>query len=280
MTPTRSLMLVVAGVLVVAPGIATAQPELPRCDTSAPAGYSARAPLPMGFVIEVTRNPDEADIQARCRAVIRDGRGREVWRAEGFGTALDAWTGHDVTGDGRPDAVVAQDTGGGNRCCWSYHILTLAPSFSVAASLDFVPVFDTDASGRTLIFQVVPFYDLGPSMAQAPTVVLVHRLDGARLTNLTAAQCPALLHPPKESPMRLAPAEPTAEARAAARTTAGPIPFAVEQTRVDVMTYALQQMACGDETGAGAMIRSAWPAEEAGVVLNRVLGAWQGRTRR
>src|SRR4051812_31835385 len=185
-----SIVCVMLALAAAAPAAAQSRPE--QVCSSADGAGTKRATLPAGYTLELTRSKTAA-IGSACSAIVRDKNRKTVWKADGYGALLDAWTGHDVDGDGHPDAVLAVDTGGGNRCCWTYRIVSFRPAFRVVSELPLAPFFKTDSEGRTLIYGFESFYDLGPNMAEAPNVVQVSRLSGGRLQDVTSAHCDDIL---------------------------------------------------------------------------------------
>src|SRR5688572_27034114 len=79
--------------------------------------------LTNGVVVAVRsvggNNPDLA-----CEVSVRDRNGRSVFNDRGFDTAIHPATGRDIDNDGRPDVVVGVDTGGNDRCCWEYPVIS------------------------------------------------------------------------------------------------------------------------------------------------------------
>src|SRR5262249_19483029 len=109
-----------------------------------------------GIVVTMTRRsgPDAVEdpglVEGRGRA------GAVALSKSGFNTRLHPDSGRDVDNDGSPDLIVGVDEGGGNRCCWEYSVLSLRPAPHVIASFDNAAL-ESDAAGRTVIWNTVPF---------------------------------------------------------------------------------------------------------------------------
>lgn len=100
------------------------------------------------YTVEIERG-DSGGAQV---AVIRQG-GAAVWRGDGFRFSLGEAPGtdeseraslppavRDLTGDGVPELVLA-DWSGGAHCCFTYYVFTLGPRFAV---LDTIPLEHSD----------------------------------------------------------------------------------------------------------------------------------------
>jgi hypothetical protein len=174
---------------------------------------------------------------SKRKVTVRNKAGGTVFTAEGFGTRLHPDSGRDIDNDGKPDAIVGVDTGGGNRCCWEYTILSFSPGPHIVAKLPPVEFdFTSDAAGKTLIRETEAFYDLGNSMADAPTVTIVRQFRSGRLLDVTAEYCRSILSEPADNEMAL----------------------------------VLQNLYCGEFKVASRLIREKWPASEQAVVRSRI----------
>jgi len=252
--------------------------ERPECDERSAPGASLQVPLPSGYRLELRRTIDTLDVEFICSATVKNKADSVVWTAEGFRTQQDDWTGKDIDGDGEPDAVIGVDTGGGNRCCWGYTVLRFSPAFQVAADLGFTPFFAGDEQGRVLIQQVVAFYDLGPDMADSPTVFLVHQFRDGRLVDITRERCPRILGERSDTrgvfdlsdERKLATPERLAASRQASKADND-----MEETRVAVTSIALQQLTCGQDSEAVRLVSAAWPPDQAAEQMARLRQAVQ-----
>ena len=238
--------------------------------------------LPNGYAFELARNPDSLAYEVACEARVLDVEGDTVWQRVGFNAQLDSWTGHDVNGDGRPNLVVGVDPAGGNHdCCWIYTLFSLGATARVLDTAAFHPWFAEDSHGRTLLYEWVPFYDLGYSMANSPAFVAVFRFQADTLANVTRDHCAGLLGdsaPPPGAPRRIE--HPSIEELAASRaisTDDTEMLYAVEKTRMTILSLALQELECGHADAARALVTETWPASDADGQWARVETAWRKR---
>jgi hypothetical protein len=227
--------------------------------------------LPGGYRAELRHDDDSVTVEWRCSIAVRDARDSIVWGARGFNTSVGAWTGHDIDGDGQPDAVLGVDTGGGNRCCWAYFVLRLAPKFGVVAELSAYTRFEGDAQGRTIIRDLIPFYSLGPSMAQAPTVDLVRQFRSGTLKDITLEWCPRIL---ADSTRGVGTPVNTTPARRSASRQALEITYDVAETRNAVTSLVLQNLACERQADAARLVNETWPEGAAATRLAVLQKAW------
>jgi hypothetical protein len=259
------------------PEAAQMPPEIICSYRDAPATTQRRS-LPGNHVIELQRSADKRAVEEACTATIRDASGKTVWSAQGYGALLNAWTGHDVDGDGLPDAVIAVDSGGGNRCCWTYSLVNLLPVFRVVGDLPVAPFFGLDAQKRTVIYEAVAFYDLGPSMADSATITRVHQFSSGRLRDVTRAHCRRILDGTAGAFPTWRPdwEQATPARRAESRTAATPT-AELQETRSMVASLALQNLACGQPDEAARLVRETWPPDRAAAQLDTLLKAWAER---
>ncbi len=277
---TRYACVVALVVGIGAPSAATRAAPLRQgadsiCGGGTAPGTVVRLALPAHATLELIRSTDSLDDENACEARVLDPAGKIAWRRSGFRAWLDGWTGHDVNGDGHPDAVVMVDEGGGNHCCRQYTILSLGPTPRALDTLEFQPVFALDSLGRTVIYQTAPFYDLGPDMADAPWLKRAYRFRNGARANVTAAYCTEFLTDTTRRrgyPLPLP--HTTPDARAASRTAVDTVSYEVEETRVDVMALALQNLECGHRDAAKRLVQETWPAGEADSAFAEIDSAW------
>lgn len=258
--------------LVPSAGRAQTPVEGARCHVSDAPGTTLVRALPGSFTATVRRSSDATLVEDACTLSVVDGAGVEVFQREGFGVSVSAGTGLDLDGDGVPEAVLGTDSGGGNRCCWTYTVLRLGRVATPLADLGFAPVFLREARGFALQERQA-FYDLGRSMAEAPTLVRIYRLEHGRLVERTPQYCDRLLARDEIEPARadlwplLTPARKSAAAAGAAGT------FEVDQTRMAAVSLALQLRVCGREREADALLGEVWRPSEAAAQRRRVAAA-------
>lgn len=221
-------------------------------------GYAKNAErslkLPNGHTVRIW---PLANGDAACGAEVFDPSGKSVFRSTGFGTTLHEWSGHDVDNDGRADAVIGTDTGGGNRCCWEYAVFSFSPAPRVIARLE-PSRFDTDAMGRTRIWVTHPLYDVGSDMASSPVVLTVEQFRGGKLADITMEYCEELLTGDATSADRDRLSE---EFLQASRTSEKPDTEVLE-TRRAAMSVLLQNLVCERVTAADTLVKRAWPVKE------------------
>jgi hypothetical protein len=225
-----------------------------------------------GFVLTLAPSSDP-DVEYGCRAELRDTTGRVVFEGEGFNTRLHPESGRDVDGDGHGELIVGIDSGGGNRCCWEYNVISLFPRPRVIAKFD-NPGFETDRQGRTVVWTTVAFYDLGPSMAASPTLEIAEQFRNGRLVNVTTEYCDAMLAGELRGQADLSHelASLSEEKRVRSRAAA-PKPgddFDVSETRGAAYTVALQLTYCGRGPNAARLVREVWPEAQQAEVIRTV----------
>jgi hypothetical protein len=145
-------------------------------------------------------------------------------------------------------------------------------------TLQFEPDILLDPEGRTVFVEQVAFYDLGTSMANAPTLLRVFQFRDGALARITREYCPGLLTDTTWREDRPRPLKhPSAEARAASHALTGQPSWQVEQTRANVMSLALQNLECGHRDAAERLVRETWPAAEADSAFAQIDSAWVKR---
>lgn len=218
-------------------------------------------------------NPDQA-----CEVSVRDRNGRTVFSDRGFDTQIHPATGRDIDNDGRPDVVVGVDTGGGNRCCWEYPVISFNPSPRVLLKLP-PAAFDFETlPGKTLIWTTAAFYDLGPDAADSPTVETVREFRPAGLIDVTPDYCKRMLAGELRGPGDLRDLLNALSLRSkqASRTDTGS-PFDREQTRIAARSMALQQIYCGEIDAASQLVLEVWPASEQAPIRRQLKDAINSR---
>ena len=131
-----------------------------------------------------------------CTAAIYNRAGRVVYRTTGFNVVFDEdATGEDFDGDGHPEVVFKTDTGGGNHCCWAYHVVSLWPRPHKLLDIDQSGAVDfrKDQQGRMVIWTM----QAGPygytSMAENPFAQRVFRVQDGKLVDITPDYCTEVL---------------------------------------------------------------------------------------
>lgn len=209
-----------------------------------------------------------------CEVVIRDRIGRTVFSDRGFNTEIHPATGSDIDNDGRPDAVVGVDTGGANRCCWEYPVISFNPTPRVLLKLP-PATFDFDTTpGKTLIWTTAAFPNLGPDMADLPSVETAHELRPSGFIDVTQDYCKRMLAGELRGPgdlRDLLNALPS-RSKQASRTDTGSS-FDREQTRHAAMALALQQIYCGQIAEASQLVLEVWPSTEQTLIRRRLKDA-------
>ena len=266
-------MVLVSAILCAAGGAAPvalgAQTEPDACEPGTAPGTSRLVTLPSGYQLELLRAADSVNVETGCMAILRNARDAVVWKKEGFQAAVDEWTGRDVDNDGAADAVIAVETGGGNRCCWTLWVLRFRPRFQVLGQLSFPAYFDRDARGRTLIWEVMPFYDLGASLAESPTVIRAHQWRSGRRRDVTKEVCDHILNDraqdlgTRATEWELASPERLVISREAEQVLGDSIDYEILQTRGAAASLALQFLACEQPDEARRLVDAAWPVAHA-----------------
>ncbi len=217
--------------------------------------------LGAGAHLDLVRTSDTIS-DTPCSAIVRNDSGVILWQADGFPTSLDRWSGTDINNDGLPEVVIGFDRGGGNRCCWQYAVISLTPSFEVLAVLDFPPVQTASSPPPVTLQQTVPFYHLGPSMADAPIIVLVNRLEGTTLLNETRARCSEVLAE-KEDPwanlgrhLRMLTSENLEASKKGLRAQND-----LASIRKAIRSVAMQHLYCNQESEASRLLQVGWPTD-------------------
>lgn len=244
------------------------------CRYSDRPGRTIRVALPGGYRAELKRDASDSTSEFRCSIAVRNARDSLAWAGRGFNTMVDAWTGRDIDGDGTPDAALGIDTGGGNRCCWGFTVLRLTPSFRVVGELGFNAIFSADTRGRTVIYELVPFYDLSPGMSDAPSIARVHQYRGATLTDVTREFCTRMLTDTTNAVGSLRHdwdrVTPASRAASRAATDTSKVTYEITQTRLAAMSLVMQHIVCGRDVEAARLANDTWPATQAAQVLERL----------
>lgn len=145
-----------------------------------------------GFKIEIAAAPDGAP--AQCRAALKSADGKVLFEVTGAEALVNAISGSDVNGDGKPDVVIETHRTAG-QCCYTYSILTPGENPPLVRQITTTPplVFeDRDNDGKVEIathdFAFVGIEGLGESDSPRPLVVF--RLRGNTLYNVSPAYWP------------------------------------------------------------------------------------------
>ncbi len=215
------------------------------------------------LTVTIAPSPKPEDVEDGCTVAVRDRRGREVFQFTGFNTKLLDLNGRDIDNDGHPDIVIETDSGGGNRCCFEFAIISPAPRPHIAAKLQ-PASFESDDRRQTVIWTAVAFYDLGPDMADSPTVEVAQQFRKGRLTDITSEYCSAMLANQARgyADMHEVFDRLTSAHKRASQQSSGSPSSEVQQTRVAAVSLALQALYCGRDDVAASVVRDVWPASE------------------
>ncbi len=145
-----------------------------------------------GYKIEIGAAPEGAP--AQCRALLKAADGRVLFEVTGAEALVNAISGSDVNGDGKPNVVIETHRTAG-QCCYTYSILTPGENPPLVRQITTTPplVFeDRDNNGKVEIsthdFAFVGIEGLGESDSPRPLVVF--RLRGNTLYNVSPAYWP------------------------------------------------------------------------------------------
>jgi hypothetical protein len=257
----------------------TATPDLPMCYYTTPPGTDARVELPGGFTVRLTRTSEPDATEESCTLRVETARGVVVYERSGFGARVLPAAGQDLDADGVPDAVLSVDDGGGNRCCWGTIVLRLAVPAAVVVDVPFPVAWQLDPPRGALAVETAAYYDLGPSMAEAPTVTRIYRLTASGLLDRTREFCDRILSRAATDGLGRRDVWPdlTLPRRRASRAGSDD-DFEVSQTRVGATSIALQYLECGRAADAEALVDEVWPAAEAPVRRRRIAEAFAARS--
>jgi hypothetical protein len=145
-----------------------------------------------GYKIEITAAQNGAP--AQCRAALKSADGKVRFEVTGAEALVNAISGSDVNGDGKPDVVIETHRTAG-QCCYTYSILTPGTNPPLVRQITTTPplVFeDRDNDGKVEIathdFAFVGMEGLSESDSPRPLVVF--RLRGSTLYNVSPAYWP------------------------------------------------------------------------------------------
>ena len=261
------LVTVVTLGVAVCPGPAEvlAQSLDPWCSEASDPGTVGTVTLAGELRIELRAAGEDAYPEEHCSVTVTDEAGIALWRAAGFRTAVYSPSDGvelDLDGDGTRDLLLMVDTGGGNRCCQTFHVFRIAP-WTEIARLDFFPILSEARSGPPLVWELVPFYGLGRDMADAPVMLRVHRWDAGELRDVTAEHCDMILADELPGGVRSTLDRTALAADRLAAAARGDSTYEADETREAATSLALQYLACGQREEARRLVDAAWPAEAA-----------------
>jgi hypothetical protein len=206
-------------------------------------------------------NPEEA-----CTAAIYNQAGKVVFRTTGFNTRYHDATGMDIDGDGAPDVVLMTDAGGRNHCCWEIEVFSLRPKPHLVFTYNPAGMFSfrKDRDGNAALWSTEGgLIEIGYSMADRPFALMVQRVIGGKLTNVTPQSCPEVFQD-----KRLASDRDRLTGSEVARFTAvTKISENDWETSLAILEIALQYVYCGRWEKAEQVIQSMWPAYDQKRVL-------------
>ena len=145
-----------------------------------------------GYKIEIAAAPSGAP--AQCRATLQSADGKVLFEVTGAEALVNAISGNDINGDGKPDVVIETHRTAG-QCCYTYSILTPGENPPLVRQITTTPplVFeDRDNNGKIEIstheFAFIGIEGLAESDSPRPMVIF--RLRGNTLYNVSPAYWP------------------------------------------------------------------------------------------
>jgi hypothetical protein len=161
-----------------------------------------------GFIVQLVPLQSEDDaVDVRCRVIVRVRDGRVAFARSGHQITILDITGEDVNGDGRPDAVF-EDYSGGAHCCWTYWIASLGDSPKLVREIenDREVVFSKDEhDGKVTINTLDGAFDgfAELSHADSPFPAVYLRLEGRDLKRVDGEFWPQYAAEIREARSRL-----------------------------------------------------------------------------
>jgi hypothetical protein len=207
---------------------------------------------------------------SRCRAIIRGHDGHVAFASSGYQVSILDITGDDVNGDGQPDAVF-EDYSGGAHCCWTYWIASLGDSPKLLREIENQRevIFTKERHDARVTIQTLDgAFDYFDSLSHAstpfPSVYL--RLEGHDLKRVDQDFWPDYAAEIREAKATLN------EADIAAFREKGPVTFemekvsadlkdiwAFEKTEKSVLTIVLAYLYGGKPNQAWRALHEYWP---------------------
>jgi len=215
---------------------------------------------------------EHADVETACKIELRDSTGTSVFSGAGYQTELKMAEVRDLDNDGYPDVFIGVDTGGGNGCCWEYSLVSFQPQPHVVEKFTSFYNFDKDAAGATLIWEVVPFYELGRCTACAPVVYVASQFRSGKLIDVTDEYCLSLFNQDganrsnlSNALRNLTPQMQVMSQSATARTDE------IDDIREAASTLILQDLYCDRDQDASKLLQDVWPSAEQAQVRTRFI---------
>jgi hypothetical protein len=224
-----------------------------------------RVPLWNGYEVWIEPAGRDPDVELRCRVTLRDARGAAVFDRTALGAKVYAGTGLDLEHDGGRDVVLEVNDGGGQHCCWSYPILSLArsPALIVEVTSDGALMFqDLDGNGRVEIKarQGLRGFD-GLSQAASPFAWRVYSVENGKLADVTASFCTQLRQDEDylaiQTELTGRGGRELREAPRERRTRTE-----LEDTKGKVLSLVLQEVLCERREQAYRMLGRLWPPHD------------------
>jgi TonB family protein len=219
-------------------------------------------PLWNGYSLRLLPTSGTAD--SGCSAVLVGRDLKTAWHGKDAAFDLLSVTGQDINGDGAPE-VVLEAFSGGAHCCWTYYILTLAPTPRVVSLKNEGPVrFDPDPLGGYVMVTgdgSFAYFD-GSSNAESPYPDLFLQLERASFRNVSGNHWPTFQRKIDSARQRLTPESLTKFQASDGQHIDASYNLEFRATKSAILTIVLEYLYGGRPQQAWREFESMWPESD------------------